>query len=94
EPGIAALAQKYNLYCVKMGQLIVQQKVPHNAIVPKSIDKDNLFSLDMDNDIWLDIGPGYDDINDEAPPCWLSDDNVCQGICALLERDCCNEERQ
>ncbi|KIK54577.1 hypothetical protein GYMLUDRAFT_249302 [Collybiopsis luxurians FD-317 M1] len=92
EPAIAVLARKYNALCEDMRQLIDQHKAPHSAIAPKLIDLDNLFNLDVDNDIWLDISLSYDD--DAPPPLWLSDENVRTGIRSLLDRDRCEEERK
>ncbi|KIK64450.1 hypothetical protein GYMLUDRAFT_240994 [Collybiopsis luxurians FD-317 M1] len=64
----------------------------YNALSPKLINLDNLCNLDVDNDIWLDIGLSYDD---NAPPLlWLSDENVHAGIRSLLDRDRCKEERK
>ncbi|KAE9387948.1 hypothetical protein BT96DRAFT_836928, partial [Gymnopus androsaceus JB14] len=59
---------------------------------------EELFDLDVDDNIWLDIGLGYDDDNDEgdgsAPPLWLSNDDVRAGIRAMLDRDRCLGERK
>ncbi|KAG6821768.1 hypothetical protein H0H92_000974, partial [Tricholoma furcatifolium] len=50
-----------------------------------------LFALNVDDEIWQDIG-----LDDESPqgqpPPWLSDTNVRDGIVALLERDRSVEE--
>jgi hypothetical protein len=55
---------------------------------------DGLFELDVDDDIWLDIGLGYEEEEDETvPPLWLSNDLVRTGIHALLDRDRCLEDR-
>lgn len=81
-----------------MATLIRQTKVPRNAIAPVKIEMEGLFDLDVDDDIWLDIGLGYDDDDDEgdgsAPPLWLSNDDVRAGIRAMLDRDRCLEERK
>jgi len=77
-----------------------RRKPPQNAIAPVKIEMEGLFNLDVDDDIWLDIGLGYDDEDDHgggigsAPLLWLSDDNVQAGIWAMLDRDCCLEERK
>lgn len=57
---------------------------------------EGLFDLDVDDDIWLDIGLGYDDddADGSVPPLWLSNDNVRAGIRAMLDRDRCLEERK
>ncbi|KIK51701.1 hypothetical protein GYMLUDRAFT_141050, partial [Collybiopsis luxurians FD-317 M1] len=59
---------------------------------PKPIDLDNLFNLDVNDDIWLDIGFGYDE--DTAPPFWLSNEQVRNSIRVLLDQDRCAEERR
>ncbi|KIK64665.1 hypothetical protein GYMLUDRAFT_240636 [Collybiopsis luxurians FD-317 M1] len=92
EPAIAVLAHKYNTYCEELKRLIDQRKAPQLAIAPKPIDLDNIFNLDVDDDIWLDIGFGYDE--DTAPPFWLSNEQVRNSIRALLDRDRCAEERR
>jgi len=53
---------------------------------------DGLFRLDVDDDIWQDIGLTDEIDNMENIPNWLGDDNVRVGIKALLEHDCCVEE--
>ena len=52
---------------------------------------DNLFNLDIDDDIWQDVGLTEAD-NSSEPPLWLCDDNIRMGIRAMLERDHCLEE--
>ncbi|KAE9383043.1 hypothetical protein BT96DRAFT_770065, partial [Gymnopus androsaceus JB14] len=100
DPGIAELTRKYNKLCDDMATLIRQKKAPRNAISPVRIEMEGLFNLDVDDDIWLDIGLGYDDDDDNgggigsAPPLWLSNDNVRAGIRAMLDRDRCLEERK
>lgn len=79
-----------------MLSLIRHRKAPAGAICPQKIEPKGLFALDVDDDIWQDIGLDNDNgdhQNDNlVPPLWLSDDGVCQGIKALLERDRCVEE--
>jgi hypothetical protein len=53
---------------------------------------EGLFDLDVDDDIWLDIGLGYEEQDDTIPPLWLSNDQVRTGIRALLDRDRCRED--
>jgi hypothetical protein len=48
--------------------------------------------LDVDDDIWQDIGPD-DAYDDTEPPLWLKDDGVRDGIKAMLELDRCDEEK-
>ncbi|KAE9391440.1 hypothetical protein BT96DRAFT_832067, partial [Gymnopus androsaceus JB14] len=97
DPGIAELTRKYNRLCDDMDTIIRQNKAPRNAIAPVKIEMEGLFDLDVDDDIWLDIGLGYDDDDEgdgSAPPLWLSNDDVRAGIRAMLDRDRCLEERK
>ncbi|KAJ3713069.1 hypothetical protein C8R42DRAFT_593707 [Lentinula raphanica] len=94
DPGISQLAHKYNKLCDDMNTLIRQKKAPRNAVAPIQIDMEKLFQLDVDDDIWLDIGLGYAEAGDETVPLlWLSDDNVRIGIRAMTDRDRCHEEQ-
>ncbi|KAE9386590.1 hypothetical protein BT96DRAFT_960553 [Gymnopus androsaceus JB14] len=95
DPGIAKLTQKYNRLCDDMDTIIRQNKAPRNAIAPVKIEMEGLFDLDVDDDIWLDIGLGYNDDDEgdgSAPPLWLSNDDIRAGIRAMLDRDRCLEE--
>ncbi|KAF8969035.1 hypothetical protein BDZ97DRAFT_1754964 [Flammula alnicola] len=95
DPGIQKLAHDYNKLCKMMKTLKVQGKAPQGAVCPEEIELAGLFALDVDDDIWQDIG--LDDTLDDphasaAPPLWLCDENVCSGIKAVLELDRCIEE--
>ena len=75
--------------------LIRQRKAPQNSIAPLKIQLEGLFDLDIDDDIWLDVGLSYgngDEDDESLPPLWLSNENVQAGIRALLDRDRCREE--
>ena len=91
EPGIVQLAKKYNELCMEIEKLIQERKAPRGAISPLKIVRENLFLLDVDDDIWQDIG-----LNDEddggSPPLWLADEKVREGIKSLLLLDRCMEE--
>ena len=92
EPGIQATARKYNKLCADLSQMVEKRAAPRGAIAPLPIQLDGLFRLDVDDDIWQDIGL-TDEIDDMANiPNWLGDDNVRVGIKALLEYDRCVEE--
>ncbi|KAG1845352.1 hypothetical protein F4604DRAFT_1884323 [Suillus subluteus] len=75
EPGILKLITTYN--------------APPSAVPPHIIPCDGVFQLDVDDDIWQDVGLDDDTLN---PPAWLSDDTVRNGIRLQLEVDRCNEE--
>jgi hypothetical protein len=93
EPGIQTLARKYNTLCKSLVEMIKLKKAPKGAIAPLPIETDGLFKLDVDDDIWQDIG--LTDENDENVniPAWLGDEHVRQGIKSLLDFDRCMEER-
>ena len=89
EPTILRLAKDYNDLCHQIAVLIRQNKAPAGAVPPQEIVREGLFKLDVDDEIWQDVG-----LDDEfgCPPLWLSDERVRQGIQYLLERDRCEEE--
>jgi hypothetical protein len=90
-PGILKLAKSYNETCDKMQQLITDGSVPLGAIVPQYIEREGLFKLDVDDDIWQDVG--LDDDNDsDRPPPWLANEKYRSGIKHMLELDRCKEE--
>lgn len=94
DPAIADLARRYNKLCEDMQTLIRQKKAPKNSVAPLKIEMEGLFDLDVDDDIWLDIGLSYEEADDETvPPLWLSNDSVRAGICALLDQDRCQEDK-
>ncbi|KAG0701127.1 hypothetical protein DFH29DRAFT_982844 [Suillus ampliporus] len=77
EPGILKLVSTYNGLS------------PPYAIMPHIIPRDGIFLLDVDDDIWQDVGLDDDTM---APPAWLSDDAIQNGIRLQLEVDRCMEE--
>ncbi|KAJ7684879.1 hypothetical protein DFH06DRAFT_968141 [Mycena polygramma] len=95
EPTIAKVAAEYNKLCASIAKLIRDGKAPRNAIAPIPIPAKGLWQLDVDDTIFQDVGLGDNDENDDygaEPPLWLCDDNVRNGIKALLELDRCDEE--
>jgi hypothetical protein len=89
EPTILKIVSTYNTLCGQLYTLIRQCKAPPGAIAPLHISREGIFQLDVDDEIWQDIG-----LEDEVadPPCWLADDNVRQGIRLLLDHDRCVED--
>ena len=94
EPGIQALARKYNKLCDELSDLIKGKKAPRGAIAPVKINMEGLFKLDVDDDIWQDIGLTDDIDSLQNIPPWLGNENVRKGIKALLEFDRCEEEER
>ncbi|KIJ61378.1 hypothetical protein HYDPIDRAFT_31467 [Hydnomerulius pinastri MD-312] len=91
EPTILRLVSTYNDICDKLDAFIRQKKALRGAIPPDCISREGIFDLDVDDNIWQDIGLRDEDAN---PPAWLADDDVRAGIKALLEKDRCVEEEQ
>lgn len=74
-----------------MKQLIDDDEAPLGAVMPQHIQREGLFKLDVDDDIWQDVG--LDDENDgDMPPLWLSNEKYRSGIKSMLELDRCMEE--
>ena len=86
DPTIQVLARKYNKLIGKIHCLIDEWRDLWKALCPIPINTDNLFSLDVDDDIWQDIGLNEDDKSTTPPP-WLSDENIQKGIRAMLDLD-------
>ena len=94
EPGIQALARNYNKICSQLTDMINKNKAPLGAISPLPIEATGLFKLDVDDDIWQDIGLTNDTDGDDTIPSWLGDDNVREGIKSLLVYQRCQEEER
>ena len=71
--------------------MIRLQKAPSGAIPPLSIPSKGIFELDVDSNIWHDVG--LEGCNIE-PPRWLADKGVWKGIRLMLEIDHCDEEER
>ncbi len=92
EPTIDKLARQYNKLCDSMESLIKAKKAPRGSRAPAKIDTKGLYSLDIDDDIWQDVGLQDDDTSSAEPPAWLSSDSVREGIKGVLAKDRCDEE--
>ncbi|KII82805.1 hypothetical protein PLICRDRAFT_120248, partial [Plicaturopsis crispa FD-325 SS-3] len=92
EPGILSLARAYNKLCDELATLIRRRKALPGAVAPTRIAKDGLFKLDVDDDIWQDVGLDDSEDGRDGIPLWLGDDKVRDGIRARLEVDRCLEE--
>ncbi|TFY57790.1 hypothetical protein EVJ58_g6817 [Rhodofomes roseus] len=100
EPGILKLAKAYNALCKQMSTMVQQRKAPRFAVAPDPIQSNGLFKLDVDDDIWQDIGLEDDDFgasasdpDESAVPRWLGDEAVRSAIKAQLMLDRCLEEK-
>ena len=91
DPSIQSLAHKYNKLVDEIIRAIDKDK--KRVLPPLHINLNNLFGLDVDDDIWQDVGLTESDEVTE-PPAWLCNEEVRDGIKAMLEQDRCEEERQ
>ncbi|KAG1730468.1 hypothetical protein EDB19DRAFT_1897065 [Suillus lakei] len=89
EPAILKLVSTYNGLCTQLQSLIRQRRAPPSAIPPHLIAHDGIFLLNVDDEIWQDIG-----LDDEGMhlPAWLSDEATRSGIRLQLELNRCVEE--
>lgn len=92
EPGIVQLSKSYNALCDQLANLIRLGRGLPGCVAPTKISRDGLFRLDVDDDIWQDIGLEEDNGDHNSIPLWLGDDQVREGIRARLELDRCLEE--
>ncbi|CAK5275206.1 unnamed protein product [Mycena citricolor] len=88
---IKDVCRLYNRLCKELEELIRLGCAPRNAIAPREIIEQDIWALDVDAEIWLDVGLMEADEETE-PPLWMKSDAVCQGIQAMLEQDRCNKE--
>lgn len=91
EPGIAALVTKYNTLCDKIAHCITKGAAPEGSIPPVKIPKERVWSLDVDDEIWQDVGLEDGEMSGDAPD-WLTDAKTRQGIQAMLDFERCVEE--
>ena len=91
EPTILKLVASYNNLCGELQSMIRLRKAPPGAIAPQPIPSKGIFQLDVDSDIWQDVGLEEPCAN---PPQWLANESVRKGIRLMLEVDRCNEEER
>lgn len=71
--------------------MVKRHTAPAGAIAPQPIPDGALWKLDVDDDIWQDVGLA--DEPDGEPPLWLCDEATRAGIRSILNFDrCCEEE--
>lgn len=87
--GHTDLVKKHNALQHKLAKL----PKPHpNSIVPPPIDLDTVSKLDVDSDIWMDIGLDDPDEFGGTIPDWLGDDHTRSGIRAMHDVENCQAE--
>ncbi|KAJ7432852.1 hypothetical protein B0H11DRAFT_1660616, partial [Mycena galericulata] len=97
DPGIATLYKEYNKLCAQIRTMIQNRTAPRKVIAPQVIDPKKVWQLDVDDNIWQDVGLDDNDNDDGAagssePPLWLSNESVRSGILAMLDVDRADEE--
>jgi hypothetical protein len=75
-----------------MKELILKKKAPPNAVAPEPLDVKKLYSLDIDDALWQDIG--LQEGEDSTLPRWLADDGTRKGIKAWLNVQRSIEEQE
>ncbi|KAF9506854.1 hypothetical protein BS47DRAFT_1367076 [Hydnum rufescens UP504] len=81
---VKSLVVDYNKWQLNMMKLRGRGGISKNAIIPPPIDMKGLFGLDVNNDIWQDIGLTNDEFDGTVPP-WLGDEDVRNGIRLMQE---------
>lgn len=89
EPTIRALAREYNKACDAIATVISNKQAPRGSIPPPKVDVDRLFALDVDEEIWQDLGL---DEEGAAPAPWQTEPAIREGIRHMQELDRCKEE--
>ena len=88
--GYERLVKSYEKLRQDMQGLIACGDAPAGATVPNQLSSERLWDLDVDDDVWTDlIRDGQ--YEDDAPG-WLYDVPTKQGIHAMLDLQCSNEE--
>ncbi|KAL0565895.1 hypothetical protein V5O48_016120 [Marasmius crinis-equi] len=91
DPSIQKVARSYNMVVRKLKDMIERKRCPRNVTAPREIPMDKLFALDVDDEIWEDVGL-TDEWDRPELPAWLADDQVRDGIRGLLQWDRAREE--
>lgn len=90
ESSLKSDVNKYNSHCKRLADLINKGKAPAGAVAPIQLQFEDVVIMDVDSDVWLDLGLSDEDGTDLAR--WMRDANVRKGIKWLQQRDRCEEE--
>ncbi|KAJ7059947.1 hypothetical protein C8F01DRAFT_989075 [Mycena amicta] len=91
EPTIRNLNKQYNEMCAKIVTTIKSDAQLRDMVPPRPIEPGKLWTLDVDDEIWEDIGLDDEEFGDVVPD-WLGNEGVRLGIRAMLVLDRCDEE--
>lgn len=89
---ISDTVRSYNTRCKEMKELILRKEAPPNAVAPEPLDPKGLYSLDIDDGLWQDIG--VEEQEDCPVPNWLADEATRKGIKAWLNLKRSIEEKE
>ncbi|KAF9502863.1 hypothetical protein BS47DRAFT_1310594, partial [Hydnum rufescens UP504] len=81
---------RYNEICARLKDLKQQLTVHSLKQIPKELNIDRLFNVDLDESIGEDAGLDLDE--GDVPPAWLADDATWEGIKAVQLFDRTGEE--
>ncbi|EIW73772.1 hypothetical protein CONPUDRAFT_68424, partial [Coniophora puteana RWD-64-598 SS2] len=90
EPTITQLVTRYNNLVVQLAGIKRTTPKLSSVVLPLKIDCDGIFALDVDDNIWDDVG--LDESSTNAAR-WMSDSNIRIGIRHVLTFDRCEEEK-
>ena len=89
DPTIQKLTKTYNSLVDEIQAHIQAGGAPLGAHAPRAINREGLFTLDVDNPIWE--GDESDDISTAL---WQCNEDARKGIRLLLQHDRCLEEKR
>ncbi|EIW86108.1 hypothetical protein CONPUDRAFT_42338, partial [Coniophora puteana RWD-64-598 SS2] len=89
EPSIAQLVKRYNDLVIKLKKIKDDDRSLSHVVVPHFINSEGIFALDVDDNIWEDVGLHEGEAN---PPAWLGNEKVREGIRHMLAYDRSVEE--
>ncbi|OCH83923.1 hypothetical protein OBBRIDRAFT_815662 [Obba rivulosa] len=89
QPSILTAIRKFNKYCMILADAASKPGIPASIVLPQPLATDLAKLRDDPNlyeDVWITPNPS------QEPPRWLEDQDVRNGIQALLKMDRCKEE--
>ena len=88
--GNERLVKSFEKLRQEMQDLIACGNAPTGATVPSQLSSKRLWDLDVDDDLWTDLA--QDGQYQDDTPRWLCDEPTKQGIRAMLDLQCSDEE--
>lgn len=85
-PTIQQLAKSYNDLCATLQDLVKKKKARKGVVGLEPIPDSSLWKLDIDDNIWHNLGL-EDDSSDHTPPPWLKAEKTRLGIRHMLDHN-------